>query len=394
MRKIGRFIVDNHCHITTLYQTESGEEPGPGEVIPYDNSAFTLHDMETYGVDMAVLLPSFLNTTNESQAKLVKKFPNKFRACCSDQTTRLNAFRGIKPWTFDAGIKEVEDALATGNFVGIGEFVPGLNARKESRLPVPSLNERAEEFKQICDLAIQYDVPVHFHEHITFLPMPESEWPWHWFDLFQKVAADNPKANIILNHGYSGEEEHAGIEGMKKVYPIVASFKNVFMETGGWCEKNFEVAFASGVSAANLMWGHDYGNVPQYIVRQNIENFNPTPDMVRPWDYRKTVSFFMRCNNTFPVVPTYQPDFYGWGLRTIDRIGDWLTQDEINLILGGTAAKLYKLPVPFPRMFPEGREDIFGDRWEESIPYLPDDQIQHPEDVVMSKTPWKPIPKP
>ena len=72
MRKIGRFIVDNHCHITTLYQTESGEEPGPGEVIPYDNSAFTLHDMETYGVDMAVLLPSFLNTTNESQAKLVK----------------------------------------------------------------------------------------------------------------------------------------------------------------------------------------------------------------------------------------------------------------------------------------------------------------------------------
>ena len=189
---------------------------------------------------------------------------------------------------------------------------------------------------------------------------------------------------------YSGEEQHAGVEGMKKVYPVVASFDNVYVETGGWSEKNFEVAFESGMSAAQMMWGHDYGNVPQYIYRENIMNYNPTPEMVSPWDYRKTVSFFMRCDSDFPEVPTYQSDFYGWGLRTVDRVGDWLPQDEINLILGGTAAKLYKLPVPYPRMFPEGRPDIYGDKWEESIPYLPDDQIQHPEDVKMSTKPFYP----
>jgi Tat protein secretion system quality control protein TatD with DNase activity len=390
MRNIARFVVDNHCHITTLYQPVEGERGEKGEVIPYDNSALTLYDMERYGVDMAVLLPSFLGTTNESQAKLVKKYPHKFRACCSDQTTRLNAHLGKKEWTFDAAIREVDDALATGNFVGIGEFSPGQNARREAGKPHPGFEQRADEFNQLCDLAVRYDVPLHFHEHIAFLPLPEEEWPWHWFDLLQKVANDNPKAKILLNHGYSGEEEHAGVEGMKKVYPIVASFDNIYMETGGWCEKNFEVAFESGVSAARLMWGHDYGNVPQYIYRKDIMNYNPTPRMVHPWDYRKTVSYFMRCDSDFPAVPTYQSDFYGWGLRTVDRVGDWLTQDEINLIMGGTAAKLYKLPVPYPRMFPEGRPDIFGDKWEESIPYLPGDQIQHPEDVVMSKKPFTP----
>ncbi len=379
MRNIARFIVDSHSHISTLYQPEEGGLGEKGLVKPYDNSAMALYDMERYDVDMAILLPSFLGTTNESQLKIVKKNPHKFRACCSDQKTRLNAALGKKEWTFDAAIREVDDALDSGNYVGIGEFSPGQNARREAGKPHPGLEERRDEFNQLCDLAVRYNVPLHFHE---FIVMSE------WLDLLQKVAADNPKAKILLNHGYAYEQDHAGVEGMRRVYPVVASFDNIYMETGGWCEKNFEVAFESGVSAARLMWGHDYGNVPQYIYRENMMNYNPTPSMLHPWEYRKTVSFFMRCVGDFPVVPTYQSDFYGWGLRTVDSVGDWLTQDEINLILGGTAAKLYKLPVPYPRMFPEGRPDIFGDKWEESIPYLPDEQIENPEKVRMSKSPF------
>jgi hypothetical protein len=72
-------------------------------------------------------------------------------------------------------------------------------------------------------------------------------------------------------------------------------------------------------------------------------------------EYRNTFSMMTFGYKDWPAVPTYQPDFFGWGLRTIDRVGDWLSQDEINLIMGGTAAKIYKLPVPHPRMFPEGR---------------------------------------
>jgi len=384
MRNIARFVVDNHCHITTLYQPEEGELGKKMVVKPYDNSALTLYDMERYGVDMAVLLPSFLGTTNESQAKLVKKYPHKFRACCSDQTTRLNAVKGIKEWTFDAAIREVDEALATGNYVGIGEFSPGQNARREAGKPQADYEERRDEFNQLCDLAARYDVPLHFHEHIAFRPQK-------WFDLLQDVASDNPKTKIIMNHGYAWEEEHGGVEGMKKAYPVYASFDNIYVETGGWCEKNFEVAFECGISAARMMWGHDYGNVPQYIYRKNITEYVSEPEMfIKPWDYRKTASYFSRGIPVFPETPTYQSDFYGWGLRTVDRVGDWVTQDEINLILGGTAAKLYKLPVPYPRMFPEGRPDIYGDKWEESIPYLPDEQIQHPEDVKMSTAPFTP----
>jgi hypothetical protein len=43
-------------------------------------------------------------------------------------------------------------------------------------------------------------------------------------------------------------------------------------------------------------------------------------------------------------------------------------------------------------MFPEGRPDIFGDKWEESIPFIPRDQVQHPdpEGLKMSTKPFTP----
>jgi hypothetical protein len=93
-RSIARFIVDTHCHITTLYQpgTKEGWEMAERcewnglqyELEPFDNCFLTLYDMDRYGVDMAILLPSIAGTLNETQAKLVKRFPDKFRACCSD----------------------------------------------------------------------------------------------------------------------------------------------------------------------------------------------------------------------------------------------------------------------------------------------------------------------
>jgi hypothetical protein len=172
------------------------------------------------------------------------------------------------------------------------------------------------------------------------------------------------------------------------MYEVVATLDNVYMETGGWSEKQFEIAFEVGVTANHLMWGHDYGNVPQHIVRRGVEKWGRKP---KELEYRNTMSLMMFGYKDWPAVPTYQPDFYGWGLRTVDRVGDWLTQDEINLILGGTAAKLYKLPVPHSRMFPEGRPDIFGDKAAESIPFIPREQIQFPdpEGLKMSTKPCK-----
>ena len=396
-RSIARFVVDTHCHITTLYQpaTEAGwerveREEWNGlrdELQPFDNSSLTLYDMDRYGVDMAVLLPSIPGTLNETQAKLVKRFPNKFRACCSDQRTVLSAVQGKAPWTFKAALAEVEEALQTGWFVGIGEFAPGSSARN---LQIPgaegkmSFEQRVEEWAALCELGSKYDVPVLCHDQFLW----NRDGDWTLTQLLARISADNPKAKIMQTHGCVEDEWTRGLDAIRDMYTVVAELPNVWMETGGWGEKQFEIAFEVGVSAARLTWGHDYGNVPQHIVRRGAEKWGPKPKAL---EYRNHMSLMMFGYKDWPAVPTYQPDFYGWGLRTIDRVGDWLTQDEINLIMGGTAAKLYKLPVPHSRMFPEGRPDIFGDRAAESVPFIPREQIQYPdpEGLRMSGKPCK-----
>jgi hypothetical protein len=396
-RSIARFIVDTHCHITTLYQpaTEAGWEKVEreewnglqDELQPFDNCFLTMYDMERYGVDMAVLLPSIPGTLNETQAKLVKRFPDKFRACCSDQRTVLEAVRGNAPWTFKAALAEVEEALKTGWFVGVGEFAPGSNARN---LQVPGaegkcgFEQRVEEWAALCELGVKYDVPVLCHDQFLW----NREGDWTLTQLLAKVSQQNPKAKILQTHGCVEDEWTRGLDAIRDMYTVVAELDNVYMETGGWGEKQFEVAFEVGVTANHLTWGHDYGNVPQHIVRKNIAKYGPLPKAL---EYRETMSLMTFGYKDWPAVPTYQPDFYGWGLRTVDRVGDWLTQDEINLIMGGTAAKLYKLPVPYARMFPEGRPDIFGDKAAESVPFIPRQQIQHPdpEGLRMSGKPCK-----
>lgn len=396
MRSISRFSVDTHMHLTTLYQPagemsqklrKEGNWTGLSwELEPYDNHKLALYDMDRYGIDMGVLLPSIGGSTNEKQAALVKKYPNRFRACCSDQNTALQFLRGKLPnWKFQDSLDEVDAALKTGDFVGIGEFAPGLNIYRQGTIPSPTLEERREQWRGICELGVKYDVPIHFHDHILLFRQKVQNW--NYLELLEKVCLDNPKAKIIMNHGYKDPDENGRdpLANMKDFYAMAATLKNLYLETGGWCETNFEIAFEQGVRACYLMWGHDYGNVPQYLFRRGIEKHRVANAATRMtdtqvWNYRKTDSQFGSQYEGFPPIPSYQPDFYGWGLRTIDRVGDWLTQDEINLIMGGTAARLYKLPVPLPRMFPESRPDIFGENWkEEWYPFLPDEQIAEPE---------------
>ena len=108
MRYEARFVVDTHAHITTLYKPKGMKESwdlpegwtGLGaELEPFDNSAFTLYDMGRYGVDMCVLKPSIIGTTNTMQAMLVDKYPDKFRALCSDQKQKLKIFREKCDWS-------------------------------------------------------------------------------------------------------------------------------------------------------------------------------------------------------------------------------------------------------------------------------------------------------
>ncbi|MDP6258332.1 MAG: hypothetical protein QGH63_04505, partial [Rhodospirillales bacterium] len=51
----------------------------------------------------------------------------------------------------------------------------------------------------------------------------------------------------------------------------------------------------------------------------------------------------------------HQVDVWGWSLKQLLKLE--CTQDDLNLVLGGTAARIYKLTVPHSRLFrPVGKE--------------------------------------
>ena len=352
-----RFVVDTHTHITTLYagKEKSKISLGGGWIYKsYDNSALTLYDMDRYGVDMCVLKPSWPGTTNEMQVMLVDKYPDKFAACCSDQTLRNKCAKGEAEWTIEAAVEEVDAALKTGKFVDIGEFVPRNFALKK----MYTLRERLDEFRVFMDLAAKYDVAIDFHEYGT-------RQGYDGYALLSRLSGEYPNVSIICMHGGYGAGYTGGPDLIRKS-TTAASRGSVYLETGSWPAAYFEIPLKDpNVGATQLIWGHDYGNVPQYVTANLGPNYHPPSSAIfsRKW----------------PFVPTYQTDFWGWSLHQIRKIKDWVTQDEINLILGGNAAKIFKLKVPHPRMFPEGRPDLWGINWEKSVPFLPAEQIENPD---------------
>jgi len=355
MRYEGRFVVDTHGHITTLYKPAGAKsleiaakglwDGGNGEVVPFDNSPLCLYDMERYGVDMCLLKPSMIGTTNEMQAALVDRYPDKFRAFCADQTLRLKVWREEAEWTLDAAAEEVEAALKTGKFIGIGEFVPGRNqaGRRETSV-------RLNDYRTFAELARKYGVTIDFHDMRNY-------------ELLGRLAREFPDVPIIFCHG-GGHEESS----IRQACGAAGRVNNIYLETGAWRAESFEIALKDpNVGPSQLIWGHDYGNVPQYMTShpgQESKAARPPYLNMKRW----------------PTVPTYQTDFWGWSLHQIHKLRDMgVTQDVINLILGGNAAKIFKLPVPYERMFPEGRPDIWGMDWEKSIPFIPKDQVINPD---------------
>lgn len=365
----GRFVVDAHIHISTLYKpkgmTEGWDFPEGwtglfNELEPFDNSPLTIYDMKRYGIDMCVLLPSIIGTTNETQAALVDRYPDKFRACCADQKLKIAVSRGEKEWSLEEAIEEVEAALKTGKYVGIGEFVP----RNTDFKKVYTFRERLDEFRMFMDLAANYKGTVHFHEFA---------WGYEWdtMALLWRLSMEYPNVKIILCHGAHSIGDYAvGADIIRKSCRVAGMSgregeENIYLETGTWAAEYYEIPLKNpNVGVTQLIWtGADYGNVPQYIISQPGQEPSTFASSMKRWS----------------PVPSYQGDWWGWSLQQIRKLRDWVTQDKINLILGGNAAKVFKLPVPYERMFPEGRPDMYGIYWKKSVPFIPKDQVQNPD---------------
>lgn len=342
--KMGRFVIDTHVHAQRFAAGSKLKENNVDvskakyddlrkvidkTAVPYDNSPRLLYDMECYGVDMCVLLPAF-GMTNEINAQLVEKYPDKFVALCQAVQTAMDAKLGKKKWTIEAACKELDEQLSTGKFVGIGECMP-VRPYERGAKPI-EFTERLDQYRAVMEVAQKYKVPVRVHTGTTlgynFTPAsdPDSYNPLWVHD----IAVEYPDVPIIFDHG--GLQAWWSERLVEECLHVVASTRNVYLEVGyWWTELYYKALLDPNVGAEKMLWGTDWGaSIPIYA---------------QPGHYPATYPVQVRKNG----IVKHQVDCWGWSLRQMSRLD--ISQDDMNLILGGNAARIYKIDMPYTRLF-------------------------------------------
>ncbi len=343
--KMGRFVVDTHVH---SQRTAAGPElrkraDAAGgrlkyselgqvlrEVTPYDNSARLLYDMQTYAVDMCIIRPAMtFGMNNELNAALVEKHPDKFAALCTPRETFGRALRGEIEWSIEEACKELDRLLSTGKYVGIGEGMPIDPLILTGSKKQISKEKRIEEMLAAMEVAKKHQVPIYYHTGHTMgyvLRMSETLNPiWA-----HELASNFPDVPLIFDHG--------GIQGWwwehftDQCLHVAASHDNVYLECGyWWTDLYYKALLDPNVGPEKLLWGTDWGaSIP-----------------IHAQPGHKPASYPVQLRKQ--GVVTYQVDCWGWSLKQLDRLD--ISQDDLNLILGGNAIRLFKLKFPLTRMF-------------------------------------------
>mgnify|MGYP005843103363 CR=1 FL=1 len=369
-RYAGRFVVDVHVHAQRAIArfsergirtpTIADMYAGLREVTWVDNSARLLYDMDRYGIDVTILQSGGLaqGMDNDLDVDIAQRFPDKFAVLCYPTTLLNKVAAGQAEWSLEAAVEETEERLKTGKYRGIGQGLPitqsgpfeDLWATKESRkqAKVLSPEEVLDRCRAFLDLAEKYGVAV--------AGVPHDE------KLVARLAAEYPDVPLILQ--LVGYGFRASREKLNSMCLAVSRAKNVYLEMGLAPAELYEVPLSDpNVGPTRIVFGTDWG-ASHYIYSQpgrpiRGESFTSYADSIGKWGPAR-----------------YQTDFYGWSLHQIDRLRDILTQDEINLILGGNAARIFQLDVPYTRLFPEARVDLWGVEWERYVPFIPPDQIK------------------
>ena len=346
----GIFTVDTHVHAQRMAAKvkennvkDYGNLFTTMQALPdaYDNSGRILYHMDRYGVDVAVIMPAFA-MTNDLNVDLVKRYPDRFVSLCRDVRTAYKAKTGEKEWNIKDCVQEIDEALSTGMFVGIGEMMPsGGFISKNSTLP--SWNERFDQICQIMELCRKYKVVATYHagfpsgyagsgEGAKLQGHMESDAANPLLAI--EVAAAYPDVPIILQHG--------GIEGSgyrtdiyEKCLIVARTCRNVYLECGMWWAELYERPLKDpNIGCEKLVWGTDFGA-------------SSTPQSWMPGCVPETFA-----NQDINAgIPAHQIDIYGWSLREIGRLN--IPQDDLNLVLGGNACRLFKIKTPFTRLFKE-----------------------------------------
>ena len=202
--------------------------------------------------------------------------------------------------------------------------------------------DRFKEWCAIAELCTHYDVPVYFHDY-SHICMEEP------LTMIANVLQKYPGFKVIIAHG-GGQTE----DDIKSACYLAGLFEHVYLETGYWRAEYYEYALKNyQIGASKLLWGGgDTGSRIWY------------PQATRPGLKRTEPTFIWYNRNNWALGDRevcYQPDYYGWSTHQIHRLKDMelCTQDEINLIIGGNAARLYKIKLDPRYTFCYNRPDLF-----------------------------------
>ena len=300
---------------------------------PYDNTARLEYDMACYGVDMCVLLPAF-GMTDELNLEIVARSPDRYVAACGCTDYLRRCREGDEQWSIDGVCEELDRLLGTGGFVAIGESMPYMPA-PWVRTALASRVDAVANLMRIVEVAQRHRVAARIHTGIPFGysaaysygPIgPANLNPLWMLDL----AAAFPDVPIVFDHGglQAGWWEHL----YEQCLQVVASHDNVYVETGLWWRELYERALIDpNIGPAKLLWGTDWGASMQIYSQPG----------------RRPPSYPVQLRNE--GIPHHQVDYWGWSLRELTGLR--ISQDDLNLILGGNAARIFNLDVPYTRLF-------------------------------------------
>jgi predicted TIM-barrel fold metal-dependent hydrolase len=362
--KAGRFVVDTHVHAQrfaagqALARREASDEhrgrPAGGSsgrewgalweelfgLEPYDNTARLEYDMQCYGVDMCVLLPAF-GMTDELNLEIVARSPERYVAACGATDYLRRCRTGEVEWSIDGVCAELDRLLASGKFVAIGESLP--------YMPVPygperlvSRTEAVENMLRIAEVANRHGVPLRYH---TGVPMGYTT-PYSYARLgpanfnplwAHDIAAAYPNLVLIFDHG--GLQAWWWERFYEECLNVVAAHDNVYVECGLWWRELYERPLSDpNIGPEKLLWGTDWGASMQIYTQ-----VGRTPPSY-PVQLRKE------------GIVHHQVDYWGWSLKEVCSLR--IAQDDLNLILGGNAARIFGLKVPHTRMFAPPSENV------------------------------------
>ncbi|MFD1685051.1 amidohydrolase family protein [Halobellus litoreus] len=352
--RLGRFVVETHCHaqrhavrigegegdyanladaMKTAVMADDADEDT--DVVVYDNSERLLYDMDTYDVDMCVLLSAF-GMTNELNRQMIEANPEKFVAAAAPVQTKKRALRGEEAWSWEAAADELDEWLSKDGFVMTGEGIRGDPTRTE---PVP-WRERKKHLRHVFDVAADHGVPVRWHTGYTsgyggnhlFHLYPDWQDP----TLASQLKAEYPEVPIVFDHG--GMQAGWREDYVDKVTQVAGTFDDVYLEIGlYWGELMKKPINDPNIAIDQLLWGSDWG--ASMVQHSQPNEYPPT--------YWEQISS--------KGLPAHQPDYWGANQRQLLKfaLDTDLPQDDLNLILGGNAVRLLDLDVPHSRLFPE-----------------------------------------